>query len=112
MEFPFVGELLEYWRDYPPEHELLRGLAGYEGKKTDRSNWRKQRAQEMQDEAYIPEETRSEETQSEPGEKRPSEFVPGMKPGGAKHLDCAPSHIQQAVERFKRRGHLEIPKPE
>ena len=33
MDYPDVMDLLNYWVEYPPDHLLLRGLAGYEGTK-------------------------------------------------------------------------------
>jgi hypothetical protein len=103
MEFPAVIELLDYWLEYPPDHLLLRMLAGYQGKKQrGGTNWRKIRAEEMGDMDYKPE---NEKPQSTAEDLRiASQFITG-----ARHLDCAPPHIQLAVERQKLGKHFEVP---
>ena len=105
MDFPAVVDLLEYWLECPPEHLLLRGMAQYEGKK-ERGNWRKSRAEEMGDKNY----------KSEP-EQKPSATQEDVRMAlesftGARNLDCAPGHIQEAIARFKRGEHLVIPPPQ
>jgi hypothetical protein len=105
MDFPFVVELLEYWLEYPPVHLLLRGLAGYKGQSGRPDSWRAKRAEEMGDQNYRPE--KEVPLMTEKDSRIASEFITG-----ARHLDCAPGHIQQAVERVKKGKHLEIPKPE
>ncbi len=108
FEFPFVVELLEYWLEYPPEHLLLRAMAHYEGKsKKGRSNWRSRRAQEMDDEQYVPDLPEKSERSDLSIPREASDAF-----GGTRHADCAPGHIQQAIERFKKHKHLDIPKPE
>jgi len=100
MDFPVVTDLLDYWLEFPPEHLLLRGLAGYESKSTRRGR----RASEMQDERYK---TSTSPTESEKDARIAAEFITG-----ARHLDCAPPHIQQAAERAKKGQHLNISPPE
>jgi hypothetical protein len=103
IDFPDVMDLLDYWLEYPPTHLLVRGLAGYKGKQ-EQGNWRSKRAEEMGDMEYTP------EPKTEKEQRIASEFVP--KTGSAKHLDCAPPHVQQAIERAKLGKHLEVPQPE
>ncbi|MFI4922970.1 MAG: hypothetical protein ACHP6J_04575 [Burkholderiales bacterium] len=101
MDFPFVTDLLEYWLEFPPTHILLRGLAGYEWKKE--SPGRSRKAEEMGDHNYrpsIPQAT----TLAEKDSQLAREFTTG-----ARHLDCAPPHVQQAIERAKKGEHLLIP---
>ncbi len=106
MDFPFVAELLEYWTNFPPTHVLLRWFSGYKGTEGRRqSNWRSRRAEEMGDHDYQPEKQVPEMTEKD--SRIAAEFMTG-----ARHLDCAAPHIQQAVERFKKGEHLLIPKPE
>lgn len=83
MDFPFVLELLEYWADFPPVHLLLRAFVGFEG-----STKAMSRKEQFAD-----------------------DVVKALPSGntGARHLDCAPPHIQQAIERVKKKQHLEVP---
>lgn len=102
MDFPFVVELLDYWLEYPPVHLLVRAFTGF---KSERSNsWRAKRAQEIGDDSYRPERM---PTVTENDAMVAREFTTG-----ARHLDCAPPHIQQAIERAKKGEHLNIPHPE
>lgn len=108
MDFPFVQELLEYWLEYPPTHLLVRVLAKYEGKQ--KGNWgkderRARRATEMDDKDYRPEHKQIPEATPEDA-RIASQFITG-----ARHLDCAPPHIQQAIERAKKGKHFDIPQP-
>ena len=100
MDFPFVVELLEYWLEYPPAHILLRAMAKYEGKAQSKGNWRGRRAEEMQDNDYKPENEKETVT---------GDVKTALGTGGARHLDCAPPHIQQAVERFKLKKRMDVP---
>jgi hypothetical protein len=103
MDFPFVQELLEYWLDYPPAHVLLRAQVGYDPKK---QNWREHRANEVGDESYAPERKSIASRHSSSAEEvrmAMNSFT------GARHLDCAPGHIQEAVARAKRGDHLNVP---
>jgi len=102
MEFPFVAELLEYWLEYPPEQLLLRMMSGY---KRDTRSARKQRADEMGDTTYVPEKANKRTATEE--ERQAINALGG--PTGARHLDCAPTHIQEAIARAQRGDHLKIP---
>ena len=83
-------------------HLLVRGLAGFSGQRKESSTWRSKRAEEMGDTNYRPEPA----PQSEKDRRIADEFITD-----ARHLDCAPPHIQQAVERLKRGEHFNIPEP-
>src|ERR1700689_4600309 len=65
MDFPFIGELLEYWQKYPPSHLLLRAIAQFESKE-DRGNWRKERAAEIGDDTYVAPSQPSSSSRKEP----------------------------------------------
>lgn len=115
IDFPDVGELLDYWAEYPPEHLLLRAMAHYEGRK-DRSNWQKERATQMGDDSYVAEEENKEKTVF--SKRKDISIVTAEEKRlaleaftGGRHLDCAPTHIQEAVTRTKQGKHMEIPKP-
>jgi len=103
MDFPFVAELLEYWQDFPPVHLMFRSFIGYKGPEGRQSNWRSRRAEEMGDHGYRPEKQAPETTEKD--SRIAAEFLTG-----ARHLDCAPPHVQQAVERFKKGEHLNVPR--
>jgi hypothetical protein len=100
-----VSQLLDYWAEYPPEHLLLRAMAHYEGRK-DRGNWRKERAKEMRDESYVEPVEKSVLASSSDRQAAMEAFT------GGRHLDCAPTHLQEAVARAKRGEQFNIPKPE
>jgi len=103
-------DLLEYWAEFPPSHLLLRAMARYEGSEKTRmgkSNWesgRAARAREMGDDTY------SEKLDPAHKKETPVEAIGGAQGTGAKHIDCAKPHIQQAVERFKKGEHLNVPR--
>ncbi len=59
----------------------------------------------MGDHGYRPEKQASETTEKD--SRIAAEFMTG-----ARHLDCAPGYVQEAIARFKRGEHLLIPKPE
>ena len=110
MDLPDVLGLLEYWLDFPPEHVLLRALVGYEGRKRGRgfrTNWpsRKQRAEEMQDDVYKPELEAPEESEKD-------RMIRATTITEARHLDCAPGHVQVMIERFKQGRHLDFEDPQ
>lgn len=102
MDFPFVAELLEYWLDYPPTHVLLKAWTGYERKGQRDSDWRSRRAEEMGDHNYKPSEQRSEKDEL---------IARDLLSGGVRHVDCAPPHVQQAIERAKKGEHFMISGP-
>jgi hypothetical protein len=96
MEFPFISRLLEFWVSLSD--------------KSERSNWRKTRAEQMGDTQFRAD---VESTPAEELEKKKEEMLQRdfKKSSGARHLDCAPGHVQEAVARFKAGKHLEIPEP-
>lgn len=102
FELPFVSELLEYWVEYPPSHLLLRMLARYEPKHTG-TNWRKQRADEMGDDRYVP---KAPKQPDRVNAQIVNEMIGGK---GTRHVDCAPGHIQEAIARVKRGDHMKVP---
>ena len=108
MDFPAVVELLDYWLEYPPEHLLLRAFVGYEGQKgrTGSDSWRQRRAEEMNDFNFKESKTDS----SVIPEPTAVQAITGGQ--SARKLDCAPPHIQLAVERAKQGKHMDIPEPE
>jgi hypothetical protein len=111
MDFMFVGNLVEYWNEYPPVHELVRAFVGFESKK---QPWREQRAKEMGDETFV---YQLQGTGSSARPARPSPSAEDVRMAlqsvtGARHLDCAPGHIQEAVARSKRGEHMNIPPPQ
>jgi len=93
--------LLEYWLDYPPVHLLLRSWVGYKSRKGS-DHWREQRAEEMGDSIYQPE--KPIPAMDEKDSRVAAEFTTG-----AKHLDCAPGHVQEAIARLKRGEHMKVP---
>jgi len=107
MDFPVVQELCEYWIDFPPDHELLRAIAGYDPKKS-KSNWRSRRAEEMGDHTYKPD--FNQRQLEDEKEARIKADPLGRGPGtGARHVTAAPAHLQQAFERAKLGKQWEIP---
>ena len=100
-------------------------MAHYEGGKG-HGNRRQERAKQMNDETYVPEQPatkndlvlgRAVPAQGQDPEARPSPQAEELRAamssfGEARHLDCAPTHIQEAVARAKRGEHLKVPRSE
>jgi hypothetical protein len=105
IAFPDVVDLLEYWLEYPPTHLLLRAWTGFEGKGRRPDSARAKRAEEMGDYSYT-------EKPMEESEKDMRIKQQLLSSTNVRHADCAPGHIQQAIERAKKGEHFSIPKPE
>jgi hypothetical protein len=111
MYWPDVLEMLDYWLEFPPEHLLLRAMAGYEGAKSKgrkKSNWtsRRRRAEEMQDETYNEQQEKTDNERLEDDKDRMIRQT--TIPDRARHLDCAPGHVQVVIEKFKLGKQMEI----
>lgn len=96
MDFPFIIELMEYWADYPPEHLLMRALVGYEGS-----------AEAVRRGRQFGDDRRASKPTNVPTADKIQDAIQGST--GARHLDCAPPHIQLAIERAKLGKHLDVP---
>jgi hypothetical protein len=100
-----VLDLFEYWTEYPPAHLLLRALVGFEGSDKQQrrpSSARARRAREFGDDSYRPDDPSLRK-------ETPMEAI-GGRGTGAKHIDCAKPHIQQAIERMKKDPNWDVTK--